>query len=85
MSPSELADLFQNNPTTPFRLTLASGDVVDVDNPSRTIFESLALFVGQADDPEARFAKRVKIVSIPNILLVERLDPRRFRGGRRRR
>jgi prevent-host-death family protein len=29
MSPSELAELFDNHPTTPFRLTLASGDVVD--------------------------------------------------------
>lgn len=47
MTPSEIAELFENNPTTAFRLTLSSGDVVDVDNPRRTIIESLALYVGK--------------------------------------
>jgi hypothetical protein len=83
MSPSELADLFENHPNTPFRLTLSSGDVVDVDNPSRTIFQSLALYIGQSDDPESRFAKRVRVVSVPNIALVEPME-RRPRGRRRR-
>ena len=84
MSPSELAELFENHPDTPFRLTLSSGDTVVVDNPTRTIFQSLSLYIGQADDPASRFAKHVRVVSIPNIALVEPIE-RRPRNGRRRR
>lgn len=46
MSPVELGEIFDENPNTAFRLTLNSGDVVDVDNPSRTIIGNLALYVG---------------------------------------
>jgi hypothetical protein len=84
MSPTELADLFEKHPNQPFRLTLSSGDVVDVDNPARTIFQSLALYIGQSDDPSSRFAQRVRIVSVPNITLIEPIE-RRPQGRRRRR
>ena len=84
MSPTELADLFENHPDTRFRLTLSSGDTVDVDNPRRTIFQSLALYIGQSDDPESRFAKRIRVVSVPNVALVEKIE-RHPRNGRRRR
>jgi hypothetical protein len=84
MSPTDLISLFDSNPGRPFRLTLSSGDTVDVDNPSRTLFEGMTVYVGQADDPEARQAKRIKVVSIPNIALAEMIEPRMLRTRRRR-
>jgi hypothetical protein len=47
--------------------------------------EELALYVGQSDDPDARFAKRIRVVSIPNIAMVEKIDRRSLNGRRRRR
>ena len=85
MTSSELEEIFENHPTSPLRLTLSSGDTVDVDNPRRTIIEQLALYIGQSDDPDARQAQRVKVVSMPNIVLVEQIDRRMLNGRRRRR
>lgn len=85
MSPSDLADLFDNNPNKVYRLTLCSGDQVIVKNPRLTLFDSLQLFIGQTDDPTARVGQRTKIVSIPNIAMVEEVDPRLPANGRGRR
>ena len=84
MGPSELAELFDAEPNGAFRLTLSSGDVVDVIQPRQTIVEASVVFVGQYDSPDARIAKGMRIVSIPNIATVERFDPRRPRGRRTR-
>ena len=84
MSPSELAEMFDQSPATPFRLMLASGDQVIVDNPQRTLIESIVLYVGQADDPDARVAQRTKIVSISNITMIEKIDRRSLPNARRR-
>ncbi len=84
MTSTELYEIFENQPDTGFKLTLSSGDVVEVDNPRRTIIRELALYIGQADDPTSRFAQRIRVVSIPNIALVEQIDPRRHRGRGRR-
>lgn len=85
MSPSELYEIFDAHPQTPFRLTLSSGDTVIVDNPKRTLIELITLYVGQSVDPRASVAQRTKIVSIPNIALVEKLDSRSSSNGPRRR
>jgi hypothetical protein len=84
MSPSEIYELFEVNPSTPFRLTLASGDTVVVDNPRHTLIEPLVLYVGQSEDARARVSTRVKMVSIPNITMIEKIDPRRPNGRRSR-
>ena len=85
MTSDELDQIFQTYPESAFRLTLSSGDAVIVDNPRRTLIEQLALFIGVADDPEARVAQRIRVVSIPNIALLERIDRRGLNGRRRRR
>ena len=85
MSPSELAELFDANPTAAFRLTLSSGDTVEVLQPARALIESSVMYVGQYDRGNARVAKGTRIVSIPNIALVEQMDPRRPTGSRRAR
>ena len=84
MRPSEIADLFDSNPGAPFRLTLCGGDVVLMDNPDRTLIDSLALYVGKSEDPASRLANRVRMISIPNIAMIERIDPRRLNGRWRR-
>jgi hypothetical protein len=84
MSPTDLADLF-DNAAGPLQLTLASGDRILVDNPKRTIIEGLTAYIGQADAAEDRLARRVRWVSIQNITLVKKADPRLLNGRHRRR
>ena len=85
MTPSDVADLFYSNPDAAFRLTLNSGDVVEVWNPNRSPVDSSGiLHVGLYDDADARIAKRMQYVSVMNIALIERIDPRRVHGRRRR-
>jgi hypothetical protein len=85
MSPTDLDDILKEQPLTPWRLTLSSGDEVIIDNPERTLIAGLSLFIGVADDPHARVGQRVRIVSIPNINLIERIEGPRRNGRRRRR
>jgi len=86
MSPPDLDEILNEQPAVPVRLTLSSGDQVVIDNPTRTLIAGLSLFIGVAEIPEARIGDRVRIVSIPNINLIERIEgPRRNgRRGRRR-
>ncbi len=85
MTPTEMYDIIDQHPDRPIKLTLSSGDVVVVDNPRRTIIQELALYIGQADDPDAPFAQRIRVVSIPNIAMVEHIDRSQLRGRSRRR
>lgn len=84
MSPTDLDDILHEPPLAPTRLTLSSGDQIVIDNPLRTLVAGLSLFIGVADDPQSRIGQRVKIVSILNINLIERIDPRSQQGRRRR-
>jgi hypothetical protein len=85
MSPTDLDDILNEQPAVPLRLTLSSGDQVVIDNPTRTLIAGLSLFIGLAETPEARIGDRVRIVSIPNINLIERIEGPRRNGRRRRR
>jgi hypothetical protein len=84
MSPSELALLFEENPERAFRITLSSGDIVDVNNPRRTLVDKIMLYVSQSDDPRALVGQRTRIISIPNIAMIEPVDRGRAQGRRRR-
>lgn len=83
MTPSELAEIFEQSPDQPFKLTLASGDEVVVPSPRRTIVSSLALHVGITDNPRSLVMKRIRYISIPNIVMIEQIEQNR--PGRRRR
>jgi hypothetical protein len=87
MSPSSLAQLFKENPHQPYRLTLSSGDTILVDNPGRVVVVELEAYVGQSEDPDALLGQRMRIVSVPNITMVEPVDRNSvfFRPTRRRR
>jgi len=84
MSPSDLEEQIYQEPFVPLRLTLASGDQVVLDNPHRVLMTGLALHYLLSDDPSSRIGRQVKIISIPNIVLVEPV-PNGRRTGRRRR
>ena len=85
MSPSHLDDMLSEQPVLPLRLTLSSGDQILIDNPARTSIAGLSLFIDVADNPEARIGERVRIVSIPGINLIKRVEGPRRNGRRRRR
>ena len=84
MSPTDLDDVINQQPFVPLRHTLSRGDQEIIDNPARTLIAGLSLVIGVADNPEARIGQRIRIISIPNINLIERIEGPR-RNGRRRR
>jgi len=82
MSPSELAYLFEQNPTQPYRIILNSGDHVVVADPRKTIISEMVLFLRRSEDLDKPYGK-VAIIGIPNISMVEPIErplpPRRSR------
>ena len=84
MGPSELEEILFEEPFRPFRVTLASGDHYVVNNQRRAMISGLSLVIGVNEDAEARTGNRLKIISIPNIVMAEHIDPRRPPNGRRR-
>jgi len=84
MSPSELEEILYRDPFQPFRVTLASGDQLIVNNARRAMISGLSLVIGVNEDPNARVGTRLKLVSIPNIVLAESIDSRPTNGRRRR-
>ena len=85
MGPGELEEILYEEPFRPFRLTMASGDEFVVNNPRRALLNGLSLVVGLHDDPNSRVGNRLKIISIPNIVMAEHIDPQRPDSSRRRR
>jgi hypothetical protein len=83
MSPSDLEEILYEEPFKSFRVTLAGGDQYLVNNPKRAMITGLSLVVGLNDDPDARLGTQLKLISIPNIVIAEQIDPRRPPGGRR--
>jgi hypothetical protein len=81
MSPSELEEVLYEEPFKPLRLTLASGDQIVINSNRRALISGVSLVYGMSDDPSARTGQRLRIVSIPNIVLVEPAG----NGGRRTR
>jgi hypothetical protein len=84
MSPSDLEEILYEDPFKPFRVTLASGDQYLVNNRQRAMITGLSLVIGLNEDREARTGTQLKLISIPNIVIAEQIDPRRPPGGRRR-
>lgn len=83
MSPSDLEEILYEEPFKPFRVTLASGDRYVIDNRLRAMISGLSLVLGLNDDPAARTGTQLKLISIPNIVMAEQIDPRRPPEGRR--
>lgn len=85
MSPSDLEEYLKREPLRPVRLTLSSGDQVVIKPGDKWVVEGLALAL-TAETTLTRVTTGVKLVSVPNVVLVEPLDnrpPDRSRRGRR--
>ena len=84
MSPSELEELFMENPDKPHRLTLSSGDpMVIVPSEQVSYIHGISLGLLKYVAP-GRFMASRRLVSIPNIVVAEVVDrpsppPRRRR------
>jgi hypothetical protein len=87
MSPTDLEELLQEHFTDRLRVMLSSGDEVIIEQPQRTIISGLSLYVQMFEDSASRMGRRVRVISIPNINLIEPMRPgrngRRPRGPRR--
>ncbi len=84
MSPSDLEEILYEEPFRPFRVTLSSGDQYVVNNSKRAMISGLSLVVGLHDDPASRVRAKLKLISIPNIVMAEHIDPQPPHGRRRR-
>jgi hypothetical protein len=74
MSPSELESMLMENPTKPHRLTLASGDTVIVPNLRSVVIDNIVMKIFDFLGPNRAQVRGSRMVSIPNIVLVEMLD-----------
>jgi hypothetical protein len=72
MGPSELEEVLDFQPFQPFRLILASGDVIDALRRPGVNVTGLSLAV---EETTAAGARRLRLISIPNIVLLEPLPP----------
>jgi hypothetical protein len=87
MSPTDLEELLQEHFTDRLRVMPSSSDEVIIEQPQRTIISGLSLYVQMFEDSASRMGRRVRVISIPNINLIEPMRPgrngRRPRGPRR--
>jgi len=73
MSPTEIQDLIDFEAFTPLRLTLASGDVLVLTDREGLSVTGLMLSV---TDVSITGRRRLRLVSIPNIVLIEPVPER---------
>lgn len=85
MSLTDLEEILFEEPFRPFRVTLASGDQYVINNAKRAMISGLSLVVGLNDDANARVGSRLKLISIPNIVMAEQIDPNQPPNRPRRR
>jgi hypothetical protein len=73
-------------PVPTLRLTLSSGDQVIIDDADDPFIEGITLILGGRPKP-GRFATGPKMISVPNIVLVEPIEvpPPKGRGRKRNR
>jgi hypothetical protein len=75
MSPSDLQEMIDFEPFTPLRLVLASGDVVELHRREGLNITGIGLSI---EDTTMSGRPRLRLVSIPNVVLVEPIiGPRR--------
>ena len=83
MSPSEVEEYILQDPMPTLRLTLASGDQLIIRDEDRAFVSGLALVI-RGSNTGNRLVAQSRLVSIPNIVLVEPTTSP-TRTGRRRR
>jgi len=81
MSSSELEEYLQGHQDDRLRLVMSSGDEMIIEEPRKTLIDGLTLHIQMYGNWTLREAPRVRIVSIPNINIIEPI--RRGPNGRR--
>ena len=76
MSPSDLIEILEQHPAERLRVVMASGQDVIIHNPLRAVVNGLSLYIQIYGDEDSRVRPQARIVSIPNITMIEP-----FRGG----
>jgi hypothetical protein len=82
VSPSDLEEYIAQRPLPTMRLTLSSGDQLIIGEEDTPILEGLTLVL-RGRTVSGRVTSHPRLVSVPNIVLVEPVD--RPAGTRRRR
>jgi hypothetical protein len=72
MGPGEIEELLSFEPFIPLRLTLASGDVIELRRNERIGVTGLSLSIA---DTNAFGQARLRLISMPNIVLIEPIAP----------
>lgn len=86
MSPTDLIEILEDHPGERLRVVMASGDQVIIENPLRAVVSGMSLYIQMYDDSSERMSAQARIVSIPNITLIEPVRrPPNGRTPRRRR
>ena len=75
MSSPELEEFLQEHVTDRLRVVMSSGDELIIEQPQRTLIGGLSLYIQMYEDSAARIGLRVRIISVPNINLVEPIRP----------
>lgn len=83
MGPSEVEEMLLRQPFRPVRLTLASGDQIIVREEDDPFVSGLSLALGGIREG-TRIETGARLVSVPNIVLAEWIDPRPSHGRRPR-
>jgi hypothetical protein len=84
MSPTEVEEMLAERPFKPLRLTLASGDYITIEYVGQASVSGLTLVLKPSLSAGFGSAGRSRLVSIPNICLVERVYDARRSVGRKR-
>jgi hypothetical protein len=86
MSSSELEDYLQEHQNERLRVVMSSGDEVIIEEPQKTVIGGLSLHIQMYGNWTRRQGPKVRIVSIPNINIIEPISPgSNGRRSRRRR
>ena len=75
MSPTELETIVLENPNSPHRLTLSSGDTIVLPSARHAFIEGIGMRIYDPVGDDRMLAKSSRFVSVPNIVLVELVAP----------
>jgi len=74
MTADDIRRIAYQRPFRPFRVTLASGEFIDIRRTLRTTVAEDRILFGLDEDPETRVAKRLRIVALRDVAAVTPLE-----------
>lgn len=83
MRPEELRDILATRPFGPVRLTMSTGETVDITHPDATIIARTTVVVGIGFSPD-HIADRTRWYNLLHIVKIETLGNGKRNGGGKR-